>query len=78
MSISGSYQHLSCNEARPIVLLQVPADQLPSYKSHKEQLAGVDASIVNRVTTDFAAAYADAMAEHDISKQAYVKSFRDK
>lgn len=67
-------QHTSTESAA----LQVPADQIPKYQDHKGQLAPVDASIVSRVTTEFAAAYGDAMAEHDISKQVYVKHFRDK
>ena len=58
--------------------MQVSDDQLPRYKNHKDQLAEVDADIVQRVTTEFAAAHSEAMAAHDISKQAYVKTFRDK
>ena len=65
-------------EAVSNAMLQVPEDQLPRYKTFKEQLAPVDAALVNRIVTEYCAAYSDAMAAHDIARGDYVKGFRDK
>ena len=56
----------------------MPEEQLPKYRSFKEPLGPVDAALVNRIVTEFCAAYSDAMAKHDIAKGDYVKGFRDK
>ena len=58
--------------------MQVPEEQLPRYQSFKEPLGPVDAALVNRIVTEFCAAYSDAMAKHEIAKGDYVKGFRDK
>ncbi len=59
-------------------VLQVPEDQLLKYKNHKDHLAAVDADLVSRVTTEFWAAFADVMTQHEIPRQQYVKGFREK
>jgi hypothetical protein len=62
----------------PFALLQIPDDQLPKYKNHKDHLAAVDADLVSRVTTEFWAAFGDVMTQHEIPRQQYVKGFREK
>lgn len=62
----------------PLAVMQVPEDQVPKYKNHKDQLAAVDADLVSRVTTEFWAAFSDAMTQHEIPRQQYVKGFREK
>ncbi|KAL0042386.1 hypothetical protein WJX77_010878 [Trebouxia sp. C0004] len=57
---------------------EVPEDQLPKYKNHKDHLAAVDADLVSRVATEFWAAFSDDMTQHEISRQQYVKGFREK
>ena len=58
--------------------MQVPEEQLPSYRNFREPLGPVDAALVSRIVTEFCAAYSDAMAKHEIAKGDYVKGFRDK
>lgn len=60
------------------LVVQIPKDRLYKYQNYKQPLSPVDAALVNRVVTEFCAAYSDAMTEHDIAKGDYVKGFRDK
>ncbi|KAA6429373.1 MAG: hypothetical protein FRX49_00767 [Trebouxia sp. A1-2] len=57
---------------------EVPEDQLPKYKSHKDHLAAIDADLVWRITTEFLAAFWADMTKHEIPRQQYVKGFREK
>lgn len=61
-----------------LAVLQVPEDQLPKYKSHKDHLAAIDADLVWRITTEFLAAFWADMTKHEIPRQQYVKGFREK